>query len=166
VCELVNGVLVEKSYHFRESVLTASLTSQLIGFEEEANLGFAIGPSAAYRVAPGRVRSPDVSFFRWERVPGRCVPDVAIADFPPALTVELNNQGNTAAEGRRKLGDDFAAGVGLASVVDIGARTVDVYTDPDHMIRLEESRSLDGGDVLPGFTLSIRRWFERAARWA
>lgn len=164
LCELIDGILVEKSYHFFESVLNVALTSRIIGFEEEANLGFALGTTAAYRIRSGRVRLPDVSFIRWERVPDRRVPDVEIGDFAPDLVCELNNSGNTAAETAMKINDYFAMGTRLMWVADIDARTVEVYTDADQFTRLDESQTLDGDPVLPGFTLSIRRWFERVAR--
>jgi len=43
-------------------------------------------------------------------------------------------------------------------------RTVRVYTAPDRSVLLREDQTLDGGDVLPGFSLSIRDWFAEAER--
>jgi hypothetical protein len=39
-----------------------------------------------------------------------------------------------------------------------------VYTARDHWVLLREDRTLDGGDVLPGFALSSRDWFAEAER--
>jgi hypothetical protein len=41
-------------------------------------------------------------------------------------------------------------------------REVTAYTAPDQSRVLSETEALDGGDVLPGYTLSIAEWFERA----
>ena len=43
--------------------------------------------------------------------------------------------------------------------IDPGTRTADVYTTPDTFTRLEANGTLDGGDVLPGFTLSLADLF-------
>jgi len=41
---------------------------------------------------------------------------------------------------------------------------VRVHTSPDDSVVMSEDQKLDGGNVLPGFTLSIRRWFAEAER--
>jgi hypothetical protein len=45
-------------------------------------------------------------------------------------------------------------------------RTVRVYTARKSSELLHEDRFLDGGDLLPGFSLSIREWFTEARRSA
>jgi Uma2 family endonuclease len=59
----------------------------------------------------------------------------------------------------RKLRDYFAAGARLVWLVDPAARTVAVYTAPDQSTSLREDQTLDGGPVLPGFTLPLRDLF-------
>ena len=39
-----------------------------------------------------------------------------------------------------------------------------VYTAVDRSTLLREDQTLDGGDVLPGFALSIRDWFAESER--
>ena len=48
--------------------------------------------------------------------------------------------------------------------VDPGQRRVRVYSDPAQFTEITEDGTLDGGAVLPGFTLPIRTWFDRAGR--
>jgi Uma2 family endonuclease len=43
--------------------------------------------------------------------------------------------------------------------IDSRQRTVQVYTAPDQLVTLTEKDTLGGGDVLPGFTLSVRELF-------
>ena len=64
----------------------------------------------------------------------------------------------------RKLDEYFRAGVRLVWYVDPKKRSVRVYTAPDQSVLLKEDQKLDGGDVLPGFSLSIREWFKAAER--
>ena len=84
----------------------------------------------------------------------------------PDLVVEVLSKGNTPKEMARKLDEYFRAGVRLVWYVDPKRRTVRVYTGRDRSVLLHEDRTLDGGDVLPGFSLSIRDWFAEARRSA
>ena len=78
--------------------------------------------------------------------------------------IEVLSKGNTKREMVRKLDEYFRAGVRLVWYVDPKSRTVRVYTTPDDSVVLSEDQHLDGGDVLPGFALSIRDWFAEAER--
>src|SRR5262249_44762398 len=79
----------------------------------------------------------------------------------PNLAVEVLSEGNTPAEIERKLKEYFLAGVELAWIVDPFKRTVAVHTAPDRLRTLSEKGTLDGGSVLPGFTLAVRELFAR-----
>ncbi len=64
----------------------------------------------------------------------------------------------------RKLHEYFDAGTQLVWYFDHRKRTVKVYTSPDQFTLLDESQTLDGGDVLPGLVIPLRELFERASR--
>jgi Uma2 family endonuclease len=161
--ELVDGVLVEKVMGFPESRLALWLAHLLQSFLDEHDLGILAGPDGTLRLMPGLVRIPDVSFVSWARLPNREAPTEAIPDLAPDLAVEILSEGNTPKEMERKLKDYFFAGVRLVWYVDPNRRTVDVFTAPDQGVRLEEGQALDGGPVLPGFTLPLRRLFAKVA---
>jgi Uma2 family endonuclease len=74
------------------------------------------------------------------------------------------SKGNTRKEMARKLDEYFRVGARLVWYVDPQKRTVRVYTARDRSVLLHEDQTLDGGDVLPGFSLSIRDWFAEAER--
>jgi Uma2 family endonuclease len=160
--ELIDGVLVEKTMGYFESRLAAVLVYLIGRFLESHDLGIVMGADAASRLAPGVVRIPDVSFLRWERLPGRKVPRDPIPELAPDLAVEVLSEGNTAKEMERKLRDYFQGGVRLVWYMDPRARTVRVYRSPDRSDLLGEDATLDGGEVLPGFTLALGEWFRRA----
>ena len=111
------------------------------------------------RLASGLVRIPDVSFISWSRLPDRRIPDQAIADLVPDLAVEVISRGNTRKEMSRKLREYFTAGVQLVWYVYPEAREVHVYTSVDRVHVMSERQSLDGGNVLPGFALSVAELF-------
>jgi Uma2 family endonuclease len=164
LCELVDGVLVEKTMGYYESLLAALLIQYLGPYLAQHDIGFVMAADATLRLAPGLVRLPDVSFVSWDRFPDRVLPAEPIPDMPPDLAVEILSAGNTPAEMERKLREYFAAGVRLVWYVDPGPRAVRVYTSSTEFRTIGESDTLDGGAVLPGFQLSIREWFDRAGR--
>jgi Uma2 family endonuclease len=161
LCELVDGVLVEKPTGNDESRLAAELIFALIEFLRRNNLGTAAGADGMMRLLPGLVRIPDVSFVRWESLPKSYG---AIPPIAPDLAVEVLSESNTPREMERKLREYFEAGTGLVWYVDPRSRTVTVYTAPDQFIVLDESQTLDGGTILPGLEIPLRELFDRAGR--
>jgi Uma2 family endonuclease len=133
-------------------------------FLDQHDLGILVGADGTVRLARGLVRIPDVAFFSWKHFPNRELPAEPIPNLVPDLAVEVLSKGNTAKEMRRKLFDYFAAGVRLVWIIDPKARTVEVYTAPDRFTLLTEEQTLDGGTVLPGFTLPLQQLFARAGR--
>jgi Uma2 family endonuclease len=157
--ELVHGVLIEKAMGFRESILAAFLIQVLKNFVDQHSRGVVAGADGMMRLAAGLVRIPDVSFVAWDRLPNRRIPDEPIPDLAANLAVEVLSAGNTHKEMQRKLHDYFAAGVELAWLVDPRSRTVAVYTSAQDFTVLHEGQMLDGGTVLPGFSLPLRDLF-------
>ena len=162
LCELVDGVLVDKPVGFHESLLATLLIRSVGRFLDEHDLGHVLGADTMLRLAPGLVRLPDVSFFSWDRFPGRRLPTTQIAALTPDLAVEVLSPSNSRREMTRKLHEYFAGGCQLAWYFPYHQRVVRVYTDPTTVRTLQEDDVLDGGDVLPGFTLRLRDLFDRA----
>src|SRR5438552_2542105 len=71
LCELVDGILVEKAMGLKESLLACLLIQLLRNFLDGKNLGTVAGEGGMMRLAPGLIRIPDVSYISWERFPGR-----------------------------------------------------------------------------------------------
>jgi Uma2 family endonuclease len=159
ICELVDGVLVEKAMGFKEALLAGILIQLINNFLDRHPLGIALTPDAMLRLVPGLLRAPDVSFISWDRLPGGEIPDDPIPDLAPDLAVEVISKSNTKKEIERKLQEYFDSGVRLAWVVRPKTRTVEVYTAPKQFQRLDHAQTLDGGDVLPGFTLPLAQLF-------
>jgi Uma2 family endonuclease len=77
----------------------------------------------------------------------------------PDLAVEILSPSNTADEIQRKRGEYFNRGTQLVWIIDPRARTAEVFTAPAASTLLHEADTLDGGVVLPGFTLPLRDLF-------
>jgi Uma2 family endonuclease len=107
------------------------------------------------------VRIPDVSFVSWNRVPGRKFPGEQVPPLVPDLAVEVVSPSNTPKEMDEKLHEYFEKGVRQVWFVRPKSRVVDVYTAPDRLTRLTASAQLDGGDVLPGFSVQVGKLFQK-----
>src|SRR5579875_2594510 len=154
-CELVDGTLVEKAVGFDESRVAMRLGQRINDFLDTNDRGICVGEGGMMQIAPGLVRIPDVSFISWQRLPGGESPKEPVPNLAPDLAVEVLSQGNTAAEMRRKVGEYFAAGARMVWLIDPRKRTARVYTSPTRQVTIAADQSLDGGDVLPGFSVRL-----------
>jgi Uma2 family endonuclease len=160
--ELVDGTLVEKTAGLSESMIALLISRRIGNFAEEYDLGIPAGADGTVRLLKGLVRIPDVSFFCWDKLPGRVLPSEPIPDLFPDLAVEVLSENNTPEEMERKLREYFLAGVRLVWMIDPRRRTAEVFTAPDAPAAiLVETQALDGGNVLPGFTLPLAELFAR-----
>jgi Uma2 family endonuclease len=159
--ELVAGTLVEKILGYREANLAGWIIRLLGHFLDTNDLGELAPGDGPLRLLAGLVRLPDVSFIRREKLPGGQLPEEPIPNLVPDLAVEVLSEGNTPGEMRVKLKEYFLAGTTLVWLVDPRRRTVVVHTSPEESQTLTEADTLDGGTVLPGLSLPVRRIFER-----
>jgi Uma2 family endonuclease len=159
IYELVDGTLVAKPVAFSESNIAAKLIGRLEAFLSANDLGVVTGEQGLMKLMPGLARGPDVSFVSWDQLPGHHVPRDPVPGLYPDLAVEVLSKGNTRGEMARKRKEYFLAGTRLVWQVSPRKRAVDVYTAPDRFTTLSEADTLDGGDVLPGFTLPVKALF-------
>lgn len=159
VCELIDGVLVEKPVGDRESLLAAEISALVRNQIRADDLGVVLGADGYFRLSGGQVRAPDVSFTPWSEFPDEEIPEEAYWSVAPALFVEVLSPKNTIAEIDRKLREFFAAGSRLAWVIDPKTQTAKVYTSPKRFKVIDARGTLDGGKVLPGFTLALADLF-------
>ena len=164
LCELVDGVLVEKVMGHQESRLALRLAQALQNYLDMHDIGILAGADGPHQILADQVRFPDVAFIAYDRIPERADPATPVPNWIPNLAVEVLSAGNTRAEMSRKLRDYFEAGVELVWYVDPSDHTVRVYHSPEAVVTLTEADDLDGEQILPGFRLNIRDWFERATR--
>jgi Uma2 family endonuclease len=167
-CELVDGILVEKPMGYRSDLLGMWLGHLILTYLAEHNVGAVSGGQGGVRFRVGLVRMPDVTFTRWDSVddPDDIEdPDGAFLEYTPDLVVEVFSPGNTRREMEIKLSEYAKAGVSLVWYVDPDRKEVDVYPkgNPRRKKTFGMTGVLDGGDVLPGFTLPVAKIFEKRA---
>lgn len=162
--ELADGILVEKTAGWYESLLAGLILTRLNVFLEQHDLGLALGPDGMLKILPDTVKIPDVSFIRWERLPDTPLPRRPVPAVVPNLVVEVLSDGNTDAEMDAKLQAYLQAGVELVWYVDPKTRSVRCYAGTADAVLVDRRGVLDGGAVLPGFRLSLRQLFDTAER--
>lgn len=159
--ELVKGRLVEVPGSTALHGFIAGLLYHLIdGFARERRLGLAFGDNVSYLLErdPDLLRIPDVSFVARGRIPESGIPD-SYWPFAPDLAVEIVSSGDRASELYGKVREYLAAGTRMVWVVWPQHRAVTVYT-PDGETTLQADQELSGGDVLPGFRVTVGELFE------
>jgi Uma2 family endonuclease len=164
LCELVDGILVEKPMAYYESIVAGILITLINNYLESNNRGIAAGADGALWILPKKMRIPDVSFICWDRFPDRTLPKDNVYRIAPDLAVEVLSESNTEGEMNLKLDEYFRAGVRLVWYIDPHSRSARIYTAIDHMRTIDERGLLDGQDVLPGFHLRLGELFERVDR--
>lgn len=164
ICELVDGVLVEKTVSSFESIVAMILVRALGNYLDSHDLGLLLGEAGPLRILPRKMRVPDVSFIRWDRFPGGKLPKDRVYRIAPDLAVEILCEGNTPQEMELKLDEYFEAGVQMVWYIDPATRTARIYTARQQSTTIDANGLLDGGDVLPGFQLRLGELFERAER--
>jgi len=161
ICELIDGVLVEKAVSDRTAFLGMELGRLLGNFVVGMRLGWILGADGYVRLFGHLLRAPDISFVRRDQRPGGEVLATGYSDVAPALAVEIFSPGNTTAELERKRAEFFAAGTELFWIVYPERREIIVSTGPNQHRTLGPEDTLDGGTILPGFTLRVVELFER-----
>ena len=147
-----------------ESGVKSIPVSRIISFGRvvlPARLGEVIDGNGMYRSFPShpsRVRKPDVSFIRRDRLPDGRVPR-GITNLRPDLAVEAISPGDYYYEVDEKIADYFDAGIPLIWIVSPQTRTVLVYRPDGTIRRLRDTDDLTADPVIAGFRVRIADLF-------
>jgi Uma2 family endonuclease len=159
ICELIDGILVEKAVSDASSFVAAQIITLLTVFVTPRRLGWVLATDGFVRLFGTQLRAPDVSFARRDQRPGGRVLSRGYADVAPALAVEVFSPGNTVREIEQKRNEFFEAGTELFWVVYPERQEVEVWTGPDEHQVLGRDDLLEGGTVLPGFSVQVADLF-------
>jgi Uma2 family endonuclease len=95
--------------------------------------------------------TPDLAFVRRARIPEQGIPQ-GVWPSSPDLAGELVSPGETYAEVEEGVHDWLNAGTRIVLVLNPRTHTVAIYTSHTSVMKLTGSDTLNGGEVLPGFT--------------
>jgi len=159
--ELIEGVLKEvPPSSSKSSVIGMRIGSAVFSYVDVQSLGYVTGEGGGYILShdPATVVAPDVGFYRKDRYPGG-VPDSGFYPLPPDLAVEVISPSERKSDIAEKQALYTKAGVPLVWWVDPERKTVTVHRLGQDPEVVEAVGVLDGGDILPGFTLELQTIF-------
>ena len=147
--------------------VATKLVVHLSNYVEERRLGYVFGDAVGYELVrfPHTVRVPDASFVRAERIPAEGLRAVLFR-FPPDLAIEVLSPSETASSLEEKIRDYATAGTPLIWIADPARRTILTIPADAPVSWLEESDTLTGGAVIPGFSCAVADVFDGVARGA
>jgi Uma2 family endonuclease len=152
--EYIGGEIVEVPSNPYVSHIASRINRRLGNFVEDRGLGYITDGQGGYMVS-GERYAPDVAFLAKQKGP---LAAKGYNPAPPDLAVEVLSSPNERDKIRLKIANYLAAGT-LTWVVDPDARIVEVYTPGQRARRIGLDGTLDGGEVLPGFTLAVKDIF-------
>ena len=161
--ELFDGEIIMSPAGFNHGDICAAVLELLRAYVRPRKLGKICDGQTGFRLTKGfkrkTVLSPDVSFVAEPRV-ARIVNRDKFFEGGPDLAVEVLSPGDSLPKTEEKLRRFFLNGTRLGWIVDPVAQQVWVHLPEGRMTTKAMSQTLDGGDVVPGLKLRIRRIFE------
>ena len=160
--ELIRGVLCETvSTGTEHGQIAMSLGSALVSYVRPRRLGRVVGSDTGILIArdPDMVREPDVFFVSAERLPL----DARVQGYlevTPELVVEIISPSDRQEAVNDKTWMWLSLGVLMVLEVYPAERAVMVHRPGVPAVTLTGDDALDGGDVLPGFSLPLREIFD------
>jgi Uma2 family endonuclease len=107
---------------------------------------------------PDTVRGTDVCFYSFSRLPKGPLPAKYVG-VVPELVVEVRSPDDRWKRILKKVSEYLEAGVTTVCVLDPKSETAHVYSDDDEQ-KLNADDTLTFPDILPGFSVPVRRFFE------
>jgi Uma2 family endonuclease len=159
--ELVDGELVAMTPSSERSSSTgANIVALLFNHVIPNRLGRVYNAEGGFVLFPDRqtVRAPDVAFVAAERVAEGDARD-HFSRLAPDLAVEVLSPSDSLRETREKVGMYLEAGARLVWLVDPMEQTVMVFRPDAETETLDVTMTIDGGDVLPGFSAPVAAMF-------
>jgi len=153
-------VLSEPHPGGRHGRVCLRIAMHLEGFAEARGLGFTFIGEAGYVLAldPPTVLIPDVSYLSLARGQKQVAATTPFQGAPD-LAIEVLSPSNRRGEIGRKVAAYTGAGCPLVWILDPKRRTVTVHEGPTASRVLWEDDALEGGTVVPGFSVPVRELF-------
>jgi Uma2 family endonuclease len=153
--EYIEGEIVEVVTNHYSSEVAANILIRLGTYVQARKLGHITGEAGGYQVGNNRYL-PDVGFISAGRQSESS--HETFNPNPPDLAVEVLSPTDKPRKVRTKIENYKAVGT-VVWLVDPEKKEVDVIIpgQPEKTLRLDDT--VDGGDILPGFTLAVKDIF-------
>ena len=159
--ELVKGELrqIAPAGHEHGSIVM-NISAPLALYVKKHKLGRVYAAETGFYLQrqPDTVRAPDVAFVSQERLK-----DVESGGFfpgAPDLAIEVISPSDVYSEVEEKVAQWLEAGTQMVVIVNPKQRTARVHCSLTEIKMLTEADILEGGELIPGWTLPLREIFE------
>ena len=145
---------------WRHGRVVANVSSLLMSHIRECNLGVSFGAETGFVLTrdPDTVRAPDFAFVVKENE-GQGEDSEAYWPCAPDFAVEVLSPSDRTGEVDEKIEAWLHAGTRLLWIVDPRLRTVTVYRSLTDITTRVIGETIDGGELLPGFSCRIDEFF-------
>jgi Uma2 family endonuclease len=160
--ELVRGRIVMMNVpYYRHGKICGRIVRIVGNFVEEGDLGTVISNDAGVITerGPDSVRGADVAYYSYQRVPKDADPDGYPA-VAPEIVFEVRSPSDRSKPVQEKLAEYLNAGVLVVCVVEPADQSVDVHYSDRPIVTLTIDQELVFPEILPGFSLPLRRLFK------
>ncbi|MEK7484411.1 MAG: Uma2 family endonuclease [Planctomycetota bacterium] len=159
--ELVKGELKKMApAGFQHGRIAAIVTISLGSYVHSHQLGVVCAAETGFLITfnPDTVRAPDVAFISQKRLQ-EIKETKGFWPGTPDLAVEVISPNDIYLEVEEKVWDWLEAGTQMVLVINPRKRIATQYRSKQEIRVFSENESLDGGDVVPGWTLLIKDLF-------
>lgn len=156
ILELIDGEIVEKMPSFTPSRIGIRIAHRFSLYLDNNDIGYVTGEAGGYVMSDGNVFNPDVGYISKARLPEELARE---APVPPDLAVEVKSPTDKIRAMRHKAERYLALGTQVVWLVFPEEQRVEVYLLDEDVQTVGVDGVLDGGDLLPGFTLPVREIF-------
>ena len=160
--ELVRGVICEMGgTGARHTIIAGRFVRHLGNFVEPRRLGFAGTADGGVRLErnPDTVRIPDAMFMSSDRMPPDDDLDLYFESIPNiAVEVKSPNDSRRETHDKARMWHSYAVPLVWAAYPE--TRTIDVHRADGSITTLTDADTLDGGEILPGFSVAVSEIFD------
>ena len=161
--DLVNGRVVRYPMpHSEHGLIASTVTFLFTGFIRANALGrgFACDTFIRTKIDPPCCRGADFCFVSYAKIPKTTPIPQGPLVVAPDLVVEVRSPSDRTGAVNDKVDEYLAAGVTVVLVIDPATESLAVYRKDELPIRMHNGDELTLPDVLPGFTVQVRQFFE------
>lgn len=161
--ELVDGQIVEKHVSVESSDIEGNFYFRFRAFLREHPIAKPFPASLGYQCFaddPTKVRKPDVTVVRLERLQELPGPNPGYMPIIPDLAVEVISPNDVVYDVDAKIKEFLEAGFPLIWVADPMPRTITVYKRGGRPVIFTAEDELTAESVMPGFRCRVGEFFE------
>ena len=141
---------------WESSERNGKLTTDVNIWNRQTELGKVFDSSGGFTLPNGAVKSPDITWI--EKSKFASIPNsVAFPEVVPDFVIELRSMTDSLKTLREKMEEYRSNGVRLGLLINPKNKQVEIYRPGQEVEILEDPKSIDCNQVMPGFILSMSK---------